>query len=93
MSDGRVRSGRHTGGYSIARSDRCPSGDLIENARMEKDLSIVQAAELARLSPGTISNVERYGVISTKVGTLLAICKVLDLDIMELIKADVGQIL
>lgn len=93
MSDKRGRKIGQTGGYTLTRRDRCPSGEIIENARMERNLSAVKCADLARLSPGTISNVERYGVIDTKVGTLLAICKVLDLDPMELIKADVGQIL
>ena len=93
MSDGRKNSGRHIGGYTVSRCDRSPSGEIIENARMDKNLSLVQAGELTRLSPGTISNMERYGVIPTKVGTLLAVCKAFDLDPMELIKADVGQIL
>ncbi len=93
MSDGRVNSGRHRGGYSIPKTDRCPSGEIIENARMEKNLSIVELADKAMLAPGTISNIERYGVTTTKVVTLLSICKVLDLDIMTLIKADVGQVL
>lgn len=88
-----MSGGRKNTGYALTRNDRCPSGEIIENARIEKDLSLVQAAKLAKVSAGTIDNIERFGVATTKVCTLLAICKALDLDIMELIKADVGQIL
>ena len=85
--------GRPNSGYSISKCDRCPSGEIIENARMEMNLSLTEVGYLAKLNPATIGNVERFGVISTKVGTLLSICKVLELDPMELIKADVGKIL
>ena len=85
--------GRPNSGYSFSKCDRCPSGEIIEAARMEMDLSLNEVGNLAKLNPATIGNVERFGVISTKVGTLLSICKVLKLDPMELIKADVGKIL
>ena len=91
MSDGRVRNGRKADGYTIPRQARCPSGEIIENARMNRNVSIYQVATKAKLSAGTLSNIERYGVITTKVCTLLSICKVLDLDPMELIQADVGN--
>lgn len=84
---------RYKGGYTITKRDRCPSGEMIEEARMDKDLSMVQVAKLARLAPATVCNMERYGVATARVGTLLALCKVLELDPMELIKADVGQVL
>lgn len=81
---------RHKGGYTMTRSERSASGELIETARMEKNISIAQLARQAKLSDGTVSLIEREGVICTKVCTLIAICRVLDLEPMELIKADLG---
>lgn len=83
--------GRPNSGYSISKRDRCPSGDIIEDARMNMDLSLNEVGHLAKLNPATIGNVERFGVLTTKVQTLLSICKVLELDPMELIKADIGD--
>jgi len=85
--------GRPNSGYTITKCDRCPSGEIIEDARIDKNLSLIEVAYLAKLSPGTISNMERYGVTTARVGTLLAVCKVLELDPMKLINADVGKIL
>lgn len=82
---------RKTGGYTLTKCERCASGEIIENKRFEMNLSISQVARKARLSDLTIRNVEMNGVIVTKVCTLLSICKVLELDPMELIKADLGN--
>ena len=85
------RRGRPNSGYTVPKCDRSPSGEIIEDARMDLNLSLVEVGYLAKLNPATIGNVERFGVLTTKVQTLLSICKVLELDPMELIKADIGD--
>ena len=49
---------RYRGGYTMTRNERSVSGKIIEQARMEKDLSIWQVACLTKLSDSTIRNME-----------------------------------
>lgn len=79
---------RLKGGYTITRHERSASGELIEERRMNMNLSMRQVAERADISAGTVSVVERLGVMNTKVCTLIAICKVLNLNPLELISVE-----
>ena len=79
---------RLKGGYTITRHERSASGELIEERRMNMNLSMRQVAERADISAGTVSVVERLGVMNTKVCTLIAICKVLNLNPLELIAVE-----
>lgn len=79
---------RHKGGYTLTKSARSASGEVIEERRMSMNLSMRQVAERADISAGTVSVVERLGVMNTKVCTLIAICKVLNLNPLELIAVE-----
>ena len=76
---------RNKGGYTLTRHERSASGEIIEERRMSMNLSMRQVADKAEISAGTVSVVERRGVMNTKVFTLIAICKVLGLNPLELI--------
>ena len=82
---------RHKGGYTQVRAERSPSGIIIEQARFDKNLSIQQVAYKTGLNSQTIRKVEKVGVISSQVSTVLAICKALKLSPLELIEADTGN--
>ena len=79
---------RHKGGYTLTKSVRSASGEVIEERRMSMNLSIQQVARQADLSAPTVSLIERIGVMNTKVNTLMAICKVLNLNPLELIAVE-----
>lgn len=79
---------RHKGGYTLTKSARSASGEVIEERRMSMNLSIQQVARQADLSAPTVSLIERIGVMNTKVNTLMAICKVLNLNPLELIAVE-----
>ena len=82
---------RYKNGYTLTRNDRSNSGKIIEQKRMELDLSIWQVACLTRLSDSTIRLMECRGVMNARVDTLLAVCDVLSLNPMKLIEADTGK--
>lgn len=60
-------------------------GEKIKAFRKKKGLTIKQLSELTNLSSGFISNIER-DLNSPSVGNLQQICKVLDINIVELIQ-------
>lgn len=60
-------------------------GDKIKYFRKSKDITIKQLAEMTNLSSGFISNIER-NLNSPSVSNLQQICKVLDLNIVDLIQ-------
>lgn len=81
---------RHKDGYTKTRLERAKSGEIIEQARFDRNLSIGQVAIKSKLHDSTIRHIEANGVLKTRVVSLLSLCKALDLDPMELIEADTG---
>ena len=82
---------RHKNGYTLTRNEHSEAGKIIEQRRMELNLSIWQVACLTKLSESTIRLLECRGVANACVGTLLSVCDVLNLDPMNLIEADTGK--
>ena len=83
--------GRHRGGYTQVRTERSPSGKLIEQARFDKNLSIQQVAYKSGINAQTIRHIELFGITGSQVITVTAICEALKLDFMKLIEADTGK--
>ena len=83
--------GRHSGGYTQVRTERSPSGKIIEQARFDKNLSIQQVAYKSGVNAQTIRHIELVGITGSQVITIAALCEALKLNFMELIEADTGK--
>lgn len=91
MSGVKGRSGRYKDGYTATRKHRCPSGRIIEQARFDRNLSAGQVAIKAHISEQTVRHIETEGVLCTRVVSLIAISRALELDPLRLIEADLGK--
>lgn len=67
-------------------------GLMIKKARLTKNLSIKELAELSGITPGPISHIEHGDINQPRISTLVALAAVLNLD-LELLKEKAGYIM
>lgn len=81
---------RYKGGYTEGRLERSNSGKIMQQARFDNNLSILEVAKKARVAESTLRKLEKSGVLQMRVDRLVRLARALKLNPLDLIEADLG---